>query len=433
MSRNKQWWDYYTEAEMPMDGQVPTTDPAAGGLGSAANTPPADQQGGQQPPKDQSKEQPKPSNDREDDDITNDPSHPDMPDHEDDKDFEDWRNEFFKLAIKGDPQEMVDACKKMRDRDLDPTQRKFVEDNLQIAWFRQDPNIDKLSKAVRKLLKQQIDKNYPSTSLMQHIVNSMQEQPSIYEAFYKLPGFYGMKGDLHRKVLAAILGAVQIGGGGSREDLVYNEKDYSVNVSTRFSTEWGEISLGKWAVQVDDPERFLEEPELARLKDGAPEERTVLRHRIVLSSISERFKTRAFLFNVVNPDGTIHCLSWDMGDSLLAGYRDGKLVVRTKSSEAAEAVIDDDGNVIPISDLTIRYVKETGKRDDTGTPYKEEFEFMERINGMLYLTADLKTIRDMSNMQGVFFHEIPFNGNPSDIKMFQRCIPSLTEMLMRKC
>lgn len=427
----KHWWDFYTEVEDP-NGGVPTSDPAAGGLGSAAGTPPADQQQGQQQPKDPSKEMPKPpTGDHED--ITSDPNAPDMPDHEDDKDFEDWRNEYFKLAIKGDPQEMVDACKKMRDRDLDPTQRKFVEDNLQISWFRQDPNIDKLSKSVRKLLKQQIDKNYPSTSLMQHIVNSMQEQPSMFEAFFKLPGFYGMKGDLHRKVIAAILGAVQIGGGGSREDLVYNEKDYSVNVSTRFSTEWGEVSLGKWALQVDDPERFLEEPELARLKDGAPEERTVHRHRIVLSSIAERFKTRAFLMHVVNPDGTIHCLAWDLGDSLMAGYREGKLVVRTKSSEAAEGMIDDDGNVIPISDLTIRYVKETGKRDDTGAPYKHEVEFMERINGMLYLTADLETIRDMSNMQGVFFHEIPYNGNPSDIKLFQRCIPSLTEMLMRKC
>lgn len=426
---SKHWWDFYMEIEDP-NGGVPSTDPAAGGQGSAANVPPADQQ--QQDP---SKEMPKPPTGEQEntEDITDDPHQPDMPDHEEDKDFEDWRNEFFKLSIKGDAQEMADSCKTMRDRDLDPTQRKFVEDNLHISWLRQDPNVDKLSKSVRKLIKQQIDKNYPSTSIMQHIVNSMSEQPTSYEMFYKLPGFYGMKGDLHRKVVAAVLGAVQIGGGGSREDLVFNEKDYSINVSTRFSTEWGEITLGKWAIQVDDPERFLEEPELARLKDGAPEERTVLRHRIVLNSIAERFKTRAFLVHVVNPDGTIHALAWDLGDSLMAGYRDGKLVVRTKSSEAAEAIIDDDGNVIPISDLTIRYVKETGKRDDTGAPYKHEVEFMERINGMLYLTADLETIRDMSNMQGVFFHEIPFNGNPSDMKAFTRCVPSLSELLMRRC
>jgi hypothetical protein len=366
-------------------------------------------------------------------DIANDPQHPDMPHHEEDKDFEEWRNEFFKLAIKGEAQEMIDSCKKMRDRHLDASQDKFVNDNLHIGWFRQDANIDKLSKAVRKLLKQQIDKNYPSTSLMQHIVTSMDEQPDLYEVFHKLPGFYGMKGDLHRKFLAAILGAVQIGGGGSREDLVYNEKDYSVNISTRVSTEWGELSLGKWGIQIDDPERFLEEPELARLKDGAPEEKTVLRHRIVLSSIAERFKTRSFLIHVINPDGTIHALGWDLGDSIMASYRAGKLVVRTKSSEAAEAMIDDDGNIIPISDLTIRYVKETGKRDDTGAPYKHEVEFMERIDGMLYLTAELETVREMSNLQGVFFHEIPFNGNPSDLKSLKRCVPSVSELVLRKC
>jgi hypothetical protein len=426
---SKHWWDSYMEADDTAPNQAPSTDQAAGGLGSVAAQAPQEQPSQDQ---DRKEQQPQPQG-KEDQDVENDPKHPDMPEQKDDKDFEDWRNEFFKSSIKGESQELVDACKKVRDEDLDPTQRKFVEDNLQISWFRQDPNIDKLSKEVRRLLKQQIDKNYPSTSLMQHMVNSMDKQPTIYEAFYKLPGFYGMKGDLHRKLIAAILGAVQIGGGGSREDLVFNEKDYSINISTRFSTEWGEISMGKWGVQVDDPERFLEEPELARLKDGAPEERTVLRHRIVLSSIAERFKTRAFLMNVVNPDGSIHCLAWDMGDSLMSGYRDGKLVVRTKSSEAAEAIIDDDGNVIPITDLTIRYVKETGKRDDTGAPYKHEVEFMERINGMLYLTADVETIREMSNMQGVYFHEIPFNGNPSDLRGFQRCVPSLTELLMRKC
>lgn len=430
---SKNWWNYYLEAEEANAVQAPTSDPAAGGLGTVNQ-----QDMGNQNP---SAPQPQASNDKQntqdmDDDhgdVSTDPQHPDIPQHDDDKDFEDWKNEFFKLSIKGEAQELIDSLKKVRDRELDATQHKFVEDNLDIQWLRQDSNIDKLSKSIRKLVKQQLDKNYPGTSLMQHIVASVNEMPQVNEVFYKLPGFYGMKGDLHRKFMSAILCGVQIGGGGSREDIVYNERDYSINISTRFSTEWGEVTIGKWALQIDDPERYLEEPELARMKDGAPEERTVLRHRIVISSIAERFKTRAFLIHVVDPNGTIYCLAWDLGDSLMSGYQAGKLVVRTKASEAAEGMIDDDGNVIPISDLTIRYVKETGKTDDSGMPYKHEVEFMERINGMLYLTADLETIRDMANMQGVFFHEIPFNGNPSDLKMFRRCKPSLSELLLRKC
>jgi hypothetical protein len=119
--------------------------------------------------------------------------------------------------------------------------------------------------------------------------------------------------------------------------------------------------------------------------------------------------------------------------TVIRGVGKDEIIVRTKSSEAAEAMIDDDGNIIPISDLTIRYVKETGKRDDTGAPYKHEVEFMERIDGMLYLTAELETVREMSNLQGVFFHEIPFNGNPSDLKSLKRCVPSVSELVLRKC
>ncbi len=193
------------------------------------------------------------------------------------------------------------------------------------------------------------------------------------------------------------------------------------------------MALGKWSLKTDDPKRFLEEPELARLKDGSPEERTVLRHRIVLSSISEQFRTRAFLMHVASPDGKIHALGWDLGDSLQSGYVDGKLVVRTKASDAAEAMIDDEGNIIPITDLTVRYVKETGKHDAMGSPHKREFPFMERINGMLYFTAGLDTIRAMADgLSGVFFKEIPWGGNPSDIKGFMRSVPAASDILLRK-
>jgi hypothetical protein len=227
--------------------------------------------------------------------------------------------------------------------------------------------------------------------------------------------------------------AVQTGGGGTREDIVYSEKDFSIDISTRFSSEWGEMPLGKWSLKADDPERYLEEPEIARLKDGSPEERTVLRHRIVLASIAEQFQKRAYLIHVANPEGTINALGWDVGESIKSGYVDGKLVVRSKAGESAEAFINDDGNIVQIPDLHVKFVKDTGKTDDRGKPMTREYPFMERINGMLYFVAGLNTIRDMSgSMSGVFFKEIPYNGNPSDIKDLMKSVPSTFEVLLRK-
>ncbi len=58
---------------------------------------------------------------------------------------------------------------------------------------------------------------------------------------------------------------------------------------------------------------------------------------------------------------------------------------------------------------------------------------MERRDGTLYVNAQLETIRDVSTgMQGIFFKEIPFTGNPSDIKGVMRSVPNLEEILMRR-
>jgi hypothetical protein len=432
MSRDLNWFVW--EAEQPAAGQAPAMTPdTPGGLGAPGQEAGATNDQNNQPPKSNAKvEDPNQQEDKPD--ITQDPQHPDLSgDGMDDKDFEEWRSEYFELAIKGDTQEMLHSLKNMEKRDLDATQNKFILDNIQIMYVREDANIEKASKEIRKNIKDSLDENYPATSLMQHITSSLEKLPMLNNIFFKLLGTGGGKGDNHRQFMAALLCAVQIGGGGSREDIVYSEKEFSIDVSTRFSSEWGEMGLGKWSLKADDPQRYLEEPELARLRDGSPEERTVLRHRVVLASISDQFAKRAFLVHVVNPNGTIHALGWDVGDSIKSGYVDGKLVVRTKSGDSVEAFIDDDGNVIQVPDLHVRFVKDTGKTDDTGKPLKREYPFMERINGMLYFTAGVNTIRAMADsMSGVFFKEIPYNGNPSDIKQLMRSVPSVAEILLRK-
>ncbi len=433
MSRHNNW--HYWEAEQPAAGQAPGGTPdTPGGIGAPGQQAGAPQP--QQPPQQSNAKVEDPNKKQEKPDITQDPQHPDMNDHGkgmEDKDFEEWRSDYFELAIKGDTNEMLQSLKEMRERDLDPTQRKFIEDNIQVMFFREDSNIEKASKEIRKMMKDNLDENYPATSVMQHLSETLDKMPVLNNTFFKLLGTFGMKGDLHRKFLCSLLCAVQTGGGGTREDIVYSEKDYSIDMSTRFSSEWGELPLGKWSPKADDPQRYLEEPEIARLKDGSPEEKTVLRHRIVLASIAEQFERRAFLIHVANPDGTIHAMGWDVGDSIKSGYVDGKLVVRTKAGESAEAFIDDDGNIIQIPDLHVKFQKDTGKADDRGKPMTREYPFMERINGMLYFVASLNTIRAMSgSMSGVFFKEIPYNGNPSDIKGFMRAVPSAADILLRK-
>ncbi len=421
-----------TEMDSPPDptGGTPPADPAGATTqtGAGAEGPPDASGGGTQPPANTPKADDKPE------DISKDPQAPDMPDDKDPADFERWKNNYLKESIKGDAQKLIEMIHDVRDLELDAYPRKFVEDNLQVQFLRQHANIEKASKEIRKNIREQLDQNNPSVSVVNHIFTVLQEMPDLSNVFIKLEGLHGMKGDLHRKYLAALLGGVQVGSGGNNEDVIFNDKEYSIRLSTRMNARWGMIDVGRWALKEDDPERYLSEPELKRMEEGSPEEKDVLRRRIVMESIADFFKKRAFVANVVNTDGTAYMLGWDLSNSLRAAYTDGKLIVKTTSAENSEAMIDDEGSIIPFVEMKILYERETGKLDEDGKPEKEEHEFMVRRDGMLFLSAQFQIIKEAaSSFQGIVLKEMPYKGNPSDLKTLVRCIPSAPELLMRNC
>lgn len=370
------------------------------------------------------------------DDVTQDPHTPDMPEEKKPfEDFEVWKNQYFKESVKGDTQKLVDMLHEVRDKDgLRSYQRKFVEDNWNIQLLRQNSNIDKASKDVRRNIRDQLDRNNPATSVVNHTVAVLETMPTLNNVFIKLKGYGNLKTDLHRKFIASLICGVQVGSGANTEDIVYNEKEYSILVSTRFNSEWGDVQLGAWSLREDDPDRYLSEPEKKRLSDGSPEEKNVLKRRIILESIAKQYETRAFIINIVGDDGTIYTLGWDLAGSLRAAYTDGKIVVKTKISENSEAMITDEGQIIPFMDLDIFFTKETGQQKEDGMPEVEELNFIEKKNGFLFLKANLKTIREASqSMQGLVLKETPYNGNPSDLQVLSRCTYSTHDLLMRQC
>jgi hypothetical protein len=425
--------DWLVEQDMPQVGgqpdpaglQAPMTGMGAGPGGyedpSATNVP------------DQGME---PEPDQKPDDVTQDPEAPDMPEKKPEKmDFETWKNQYFKEIIKGDSNELIDLIHQVRDRDLDTYERKFVEDNLQVQFLRQDANIEKASKEIVKNVKEELDENHPGVSFVNHMVSVLEANPILNSIFIKCTGLWGAKQDMHRKFVAALLNAVQVGGGGvENEDIIYNDNELSVRASTRFNAVFGNVILGNWSLKEDDAEKYLKPPELKRLEEGSPEERDVLMRRIIVESIVETFKRRAFLINVVDEDGTIYHLGMDLAELLQSAYKEGKLVAKTTESENSDAMISDDGTIIPYIDLNIYYTKPTGAQDEEGKPEVEELDFFEKRSGQLFLTASLKTLKDASTTsQGLVMKETPFTGNPSDLPLIARCVPSVAEILTRRC
>lgn len=369
-------------------------------------------------------------------DISQDPQVPDMPeDSSGEPDFEVWKSNYFKESVKGNANDLIDLLSTVRDRDsLQPYQRKFVEDNYNIQLIRLNSNVLEASKLIRKNIREQLDKNNPATSIVNHVSSVLDTMPHLNNTFIKMMGYSGNKGELHRKFIGALTGSVQVSSSPDKENLIFNEKEYSIKMATRLNSEWGDVTLGSWSLKEDDPERYLSEPELKRLSEGSPEERDVLRRRIVMESIAKQFEEQAFVINVVGDDGTIYYLGWDISNALRGAYTEGKLVIKTNDSENSEAMINDEGAIVPMVDLKIYFVKQTGEQGANGQPATEEIEFMSKKNGMLFLTAGLIVIKEAASaMQGTEFKEIPYQGNPSDLKSIRRCVYSAHDMLMRQC
>lgn len=367
-------------------------------------------------------------------DISDDPESPDMPEEDEtNDDFEVWKSNYFKESIKGDSEKMMEMISPMREKDLEPYQRKFVEDNWNIQLLRMNANVADASKQVRKSIRDQLDKNNPATSVINHVVNALETVQGLKEAYIRMMGYSGNKGELHRKFLAALTSSVQVSSAPDKENIVFNEREYSIKMVTRLNSDWGEVALGNWSLREDDPERYLSEPELKRLSEGSPQERDVLRRRVVVESIAKHFDEQSFLINVVNEEGTIYHLGWDLSNALRGAYTEGRLVVKTVKSENSEAMISDEGKIIPMVDLKIYYVRQPSPAV-VGDEDEEEVEFMERRNGILFLTAGLPTVKEASeSMQGTEFKEISYQGNPSDLKALKRCVYSAHDLLMRQC
>jgi hypothetical protein len=362
------------------------------------------------------------------------PETPDVPEEKAPVNFEEWKSKFFKETIKGDVNQLIDMIQKVRNDDLDSYPRKFVEDNLQILFLRQNANIEKASNAIRKAVRDQLDKNNPSVSIVQHMFVNLQSMPELTQTFIKIMGLYSSKSDAHRKYIASLLGAVQVGSGGASEDLIFNQREYSIKVSTRCNSKFGLIDIGRWCLKKEDEEHYLSESELERLEDGSPEEREVLRKRVIIESVSEYFRRRAFIVNVVNTEGTVFFLGLDFSNSLKEAYTSGKLVVKIDGDKTSEAMYDSDGNLVSLVDIKIVYEKETGKTDENGKPLTDELDFISRKDGVLMLTASLETLKEASSsFQGLVVKEVPFTGNPSDLVSLSRCVPSTSEMILRNC
>lgn len=279
------------------------------------------------------------------------------------------------------------------------------------------------------------------TELMSIFSNEIDRYEMVKDVLQKLPSFYSMKADLFRKTIASLMNAVQIGSGGTLEDLFIpiGENGVGIKVCTRFYTMFGNIQIGKWSVQFNDPENFLSDVELEKLTNsGSPEEKEILRKRVVIESLSENFKDKVYVVMIVNPNtGQRHEIGFNFSELVKDGWKNGYISVDFKASVGeGSAGVKVDGELIDLQEIHISYVKTSvDKLDEEGMPSKELIDLLELKNEQLYLTISQEEFINFVNdaQAGIFYSSKEFDRGPEELKKVQRCVPDIKEIVLRQC
>ena len=215
------------------------------------------------------------------------------------------------------------------------------------------------------------------TEVLQIISDEIEKYNEINNVFLKLPSFYSMKSDLFRKIICSLTNGIQVGSGGTLEDIFIpiSEGGDGIKVCTRIYTDFGNIQIGKWSIKYNDPEKYLSESELEKLNySGSPEEKEVLRKRVIIESIAENFKDKVYIVFITNPNtGEIHQIGFNFSNLVRDGWKNGYISVSFKANVGkGEAGVKIDGELIDLQNIEIEFIKENpDKIDKEGRPIKD--------------------------------------------------------------
>ena len=335
-------------------------------------------------------------------------------------DFDSFRDEYIDATVNEKPDALLEKLDQLRGIvDLGPKERKFLNDNIHILLLMREQEIYDAS---RKLHRVEL-----ALDLVSQLSETLDKTAILNEVPIKLPSFFGMKADLYRKFVAALCGGVQIGSGATVEDIVISPtKGQRHLISTRFYTDFGSIEIIPWTLSPGDPELFLKDIERERLQNGSPEEKNVLLKRVILASISKLIKGRVFLICLLNPStGKRTDIGLQLDQFLLEGYSKGAIQIEIAKDEEKVGVLQR-GGTTPLGRIQFVF-----KGDD---PASKPSVLMEVQDGVLCLVADGDVIEDSINMIGNgVLNKSEFEGSDEDLDKTQRCVPTIQEMILKRC
>ena len=254
--------------------------------------------------------------------------------------------EYLNLLFRNKSEQYAAHLAKMRELDpslLTPSRRRFIDDNLSVASMLLEASVADFSRK----FKTKIKAAGSFSEAWDDVGSILESNRDLGEAFFKLGRLGAARADAARKLIAALASGAQIGSGGDGPDIIIpTEKNgKGVWLGIKAGVNWSNIEIARWQLSADDPGRYLDEVEAQRLENGSPEERAVIRKRLVVESVSAALSDYEVLIIVANPDGTWEELCFTPSTFIKDAFQQGTVTVIEIQDDGSGSSFTSDGKI----------------------------------------------------------------------------------------
>lgn len=245
---------------------------------------------------------------------------------------------------------------------MTPSQRNFIEINRSTASLLEETIFLNIQKSIVKSIRED--------TLWETMYDFFDSIPEMNAAIQRLPMLGPDKNNLYRQIGAALTRGVVVPGVQGGEVLFFDkEKEIKRSIFQAYS-DWGYMKLGKINIKRDSLKEYLTGDEIQKIEKGSPEEKRVLRNRLVIEAIASQLGGITYSILVIDPDsGNWDALTFD-SEWFRSAYEAGQItVIESFEDPDGNLYIDDDYDLVSVNNWGIallsnedRAENQTGER-----------------------------------------------------------------------
>lgn len=340
-------------------------------------------------------------------------------------------NEYLDVLRKSsDDRDVLEkTLNEMSARADTPAFRTFIAANLSAITLLDESVVVEAQKKIRR--GKAADKT--AEELVAAMEQELTERKELAEAVQRISALGSNRGNSWRQLVAALCGGAVVPGpiGGEVQVPIGSKKRGEILIlRPQAYLGWGAVDLGKVGLTSESPTEYLGGEEQTKLGSGAPEERRVLRNRMVIEAIADQLGGGVYALLVVEQSGSWHTAYFD-SEMFREAYEQGTItVIEPYPQPGGVLAFDADGNIVNTAAWGLSLIdKNSGVVDPaTGEKKFDAVQVAESKGERLVYTGDGEQLAELGS--SVYDHS--WTGEPKDLESIRRSVPSARETIMGK-